>query len=85
MDSSLCQSCGLSLSDNFHGTEKSGQLTQEYCKFCYQDGEFLISDATVDDMIQMSINNLITIAGMTIEEAHLHAHAQIPQLKRWRK
>ena len=85
MDSKLrCQSCGMPLGDGFFGTEKNGSETQEYCKFCYQDGEYVQPDLTVDDMIQMSINNMTTAQGMSQEESERLAQEYIPNLKRWK-
>lgn len=85
MDSKLrCQSCGMPLDDGFYGTQKDGVATTEYCKFCYQDGEYLQPEMTVDVMIEMSINNMISEQEYTQEEATLLAHEYIPKLKRWK-
>jgi hypothetical protein len=32
------------------GTEKDGSASHEYCKYCYQNGEFTSPDITLDEM-----------------------------------
>lgn len=86
MDEELrCQSCGMPLGDGFFGTLKDQSETQEYCKFCYQDGEYVQSDTTMDAMIQMSVDNMITEQKMEEAQAREIANAYIPNLKRWKK
>lgn len=85
MDDKLrCQSCGMPLADGFFGTFKGGAETQEFCKFCYQEGEFLQPELTVEDMIQMSIDNMTQDLSMPEEKAQKLAQTFIPNLKRWK-
>lgn len=79
-----CQSCGMPLDDGFFGTERNGTVTHEYCKFCYQDGEYLQPDLTVDVMIQMAVNNMTEEQGFEPPNAQELAEAYIPTLKRWK-
>jgi hypothetical protein len=75
----------MPLGDGFFGTEVDQNETQEYCKFCYQDGVFVQPETTVEAMIQMSIDNMTAEQG--IEESHARelANQYIPNLKRWKK
>jgi radical SAM superfamily enzyme len=75
----------MPLDDGFFGTEKNGTETREYCKFCYQDGEYLQPELTVEMMIQMSIDNMTSDLKMDQEKAHELAIQYIPYLKRWKK
>jgi len=37
----LCQSCGMPLdTEEMKGTEKNGLKSNEYCKYCYENGVF---------------------------------------------
>ena len=37
----ICQSCAMPItSDDLLGTEKDDSINQDYCKYCYKDGEF---------------------------------------------
>lgn len=83
-DESRCQSCGMKLTDGFFGTNKDGSETQEFCKFCYQDGEFVMMDLNVEDMIALSIHNMTDDLGMNVDEATKIANEYIPTLKRWK-
>ena len=86
MDTKLrCQSCGMPLDDGFFGTELGGVETQEYCKFCYQDGTYVQPDLTIEAMIQMSVDNMTNDIQMDEEKARALANEYIPNLKRWKK
>ena len=80
-----CQSCGMPLGDGFFGTEKDQSETQEFCKFCYQDGEYVQPDLQMEDMVQMSINNMVESEGMDLAQAESLANQFVPNLKRWKK
>lgn len=80
-----CQSCGMPLGDGFFGTEKDQTETHEFCKFCYQDGAYLQPDMTVDIMIDMSTNNIVSEQGYDEVYARQIATQVIPNLKRWKK
>lgn len=84
MDNKLrCQSCGMPLADGFFGTEKDGSETRDFCKFCYQDGEYVQPELTVDDMITMSIDNMTQDLNIDEAKAKELANSIIPKLKRW--
>ena len=36
----VCQCCGMPLQDEITSKEKDGMLNEEYCKWCYSDGEY---------------------------------------------
>lgn len=36
----ICRCCGMPLEDSILGKEKDGLLNEEYCKWCYVDGEY---------------------------------------------
>lgn len=56
---SYCQSCGMPLVDEaLLGTEKEGQVSQEYCTYCYGEGEFKQPDLTVQEMIEIGVPHL---------------------------
>ena len=80
----ICQSCGMPLSDEVLGIEANGTLSNEYCKFCYQGGEFTEPDLTLEEQI-VNAANFADQAGMTVEEVTAWAKATHPTLKRWKK
>lgn len=36
----ICQCCGMPLQDEIISKEKDGNFNEEYCKWCYADGDF---------------------------------------------
>lgn len=74
----------MTLADGFFGTEKDQSETQKFCKFCYQDGLYLQPDTTVENMIDMSVNNMISELGYDETQAREIANQFIPTLKRWK-
>lgn len=79
----LCQSCGIPLDNEAtKGTEKNGLKSEEYCKYCYENGVFLNPEMSLDQMK----NNVETI----MKKLELH-HYEIqkavnilPALTRWK-
>jgi len=78
----FCQSCSMPLDvPELLGTEKDGSPSKEYCKFCYQKGEFTVPGITLDEMkermVRLSHNEKIP------QEALEAAINRLPHLKRW--
>lgn len=86
MDNKMrCQSCGMPLSSDFGnlGTDADGSRTDEYCSFCFQNGEFTNPTQTLEDMINSSIENMTADLNMPRERAAELANSFIPTLRRW--
>ncbi len=47
----ICQCCGMPLEDANTSREKDGFFNEEYCKWCYADGEYMYSN--MDDLIEI--------------------------------
>jgi len=84
-DKIRCQSCGMPLSDDFGnlGTNADGTKTDEYCSFCFQNGEFAAPNQTLEEMINSSIENMTEDLNMPPEKAAELANSFIPKLRRW--
>ncbi len=80
-----CQSCGMPLSETFGnlGTNSDSSNNWEYCSFCFQNGEFVNPNQTLEEMIASSIENMTSDLGMPLEQASQLANSFIPNLKRW--
>ena len=81
-----CQSCGMPLqtkkAGDCRGTEKDGSKSETWCNLCYQDGAFIGSDCTLDDM-----KNIVDKALVENGSSRLMrwlAQKQLPHLKRWK-
>lgn len=83
MENKICQSCGMPITSNdLLGTNKDGSINEDYCKYCYENGEF-IDKVSMEDYINMC-SKYVTQEGMTSEEMKLHCEKLFPTLKRWK-
>ena len=82
MENKICQSCGMPLAKEDLGTNKDGSLNNDYCKYCYTNGEF-IDKVTMEEYIDMC-SNYYDQAGMTYKEMHDYCTKLFPTLKRWK-
>ena len=84
MEAKICQSCGMPITSNEQlGTEINGELNQDYCKYCYKDGEF-IDKVSMEEYIEMC-SKFGEQAGMTNEQMKEYCTKIFPTLKRWKK
>ena len=84
MENRIFQSCGMPItSDDLLGTNKDGSINNDYCKYCYKDGEF-IDDVSMEEYIDMC-SQYGSQANMTNEEMKDYCTKLFPTLKRWSK
>lgn len=77
----FCQSCGMPLSEEVLGKNLDGSKSEDYCCYCYKDGEFT-SDVTMEEMIEVCVPFEVE-AGMKEEDARKRMKEYFPTLKRW--
>ena len=83
MENKICQSCGMQIVSNEQlGTNKDGSINNEYCKYCFENGEF-IDKVTMEEYIEMC-SKYGKQAGMTNEEMKEYCIKVFPTLKRWK-
>ena len=84
MKEKICQSCGMPI-DNMDllGTNSDGSINNDYCKYCYLDGEF-IDKVTMEEYIEMC-SKFGAQAGMTNEQMRDYLTTLFPTLKRWKQ
>lgn len=79
----ICQSCAMPLiQDEDFGVNADGSRNEEYCHYCFKDGQFTMPNLTKEEMI----GRLVEMADemkMTEIEAKKMAEKVVPQLKRW--
>ena len=79
----FCQSCTMPI-DNIadRGTEKDGSKSNEYCKYCYQNGALVNSKMTFEEMKSRVITQM---KKMNLSPAIIDKSVKnLPYLKRWR-
>ena len=89
MEQRFCQSCGMPLTEDVLGTNADGSKNEDYCMYCYRDGQFL-QDCTMEEMIEHCAQFIGAVnegleKPITKEEYIGMMKTYFPQLKRWRK
>ena len=77
------------IGDQEKGTNGDGTLSADFCKYCYENGEFL-QDVTMEQMIEHCAQfwdevRLDSGEKMTREAYVAMMQEYFPQLKRWQK
>ncbi len=78
----ICQCCGMPLEDSTISREPSGLFNEEYCKWCYADGEYMYHD--MDDLIEVCVANMASEAFPT-DQARAYMKEMLPKLDYWKK
>ena len=79
----ICQSCGMPIENNSQlGTNKDGSLNLDFCKYCFDKGEF-IDDVSMEEYINMCAQ-FGSQAGMTNKQMKNYCKNLFPTLKRWK-
>ena len=78
----VCQCCGMPLEDATTSKEPDDSFNEDYCKWCYTDGEFKYK--SMDELIDFCASHMASEAW---PEAQVRAHMQavVPGLKHWKK
>jgi len=78
----ICQCCGMPLEDSNVSREKDGIFNEDYCKWCYADGEYMYHD--MDDLIEVCVKNMASEA-FTPEQVRTYLKEMLPKLDYWKK
>ena len=79
----ICQSCSMPITDiSLLGTEKDGSRNNDYCIYCYKNGEF-VDKVSMREYIEMNVPFYKQV-GMTESEFRHHCETVFPTLKRWK-
>jgi hypothetical protein len=73
----------LKRDENGGGTNTDGSRSSMYCSHCYQNGQFVLPDMTVEQM-QARVREKVIEFGMPAFIAGIFTR-KIPKLARWRK
>lgn len=83
MEKRICESCGMPITSKDQlGTNLDGSINEDYCKYCYENGDF-IDDVSMEEYIEMC-SKYGDQAGMTNEEMKEYCTKLFPTLKRWK-
>ena len=81
-----CQCCSMPIPDEaLHGTEADGSTSADFCKYCYDHGDFTAQGVTMDEFIEATAQMEADALGISREEAVSLMATLLPHLKRWRE
>lgn len=88
MEMKFCQSCGMPLTDDNKGINADGSRNEDYCIYCYKDGQFA-QDMTMEQMIDHCAQftdeiNRQSGQNLTVEQMKEQMRQFFPHLKRWK-
>lgn len=78
----ICQCCGMPLEDRTTSKGPDGFFDEEYCKWCYADGEYLYHD--MDDLIEVCVGQMAT-EQFTSEQVRSYMKEMLPKLNYWKQ
>ena len=78
----ICQCCGMPLEDSNISKETDGFFNEEYCKWCYADGEYMYHD--MDDLIDVCISHMSN-DNFTPEQVRAYMKDMLPKLNYWKQ
>ncbi len=78
----ICQCCGMPLDDGSISRETDGAFNEDYCKWCYEGGQFVYS--SVEELTDFLVEQM-PLGNWTKEEARTYFSRQLPNLKHWRE
>jgi hypothetical protein len=86
METKFCQCCGMPMgdTDEMYGNEKDGSKSNDYCKYCYENGTFTFH-GTMEELIEICVPPMVESSpGMTEAQARDMMRGILPTLKRWK-
>ena len=78
----VCQCCGMPLDDSTISKEQNGFFNEEYCKWCYNGGEFKYTSK--EQLIDFCVKNMAS-EEWPVEQVRAHMEAVVPKLNHWKK
>lgn len=79
----VCQCCGMPLSeDSLISREPDGSYNEDYCKWCYTDGEFAYQSK--ESLLDYLIKNMPNPDNADEETRRIQFDAYLSQLKHWK-
>lgn len=77
----ICQCCGMPLDDATVSKDPDGAFNEDYCKWCYSNGEFKYSSK--EELIDFCVEHMASEA-WPAEQVRAHMEAVVPNLKHWK-
>lgn len=77
----VCQCCGMPLEDETTSREPDGAFNEDYCKWCYADGEYMYHD--MDALIDVCVKHMAN-ESFTEDQVRTYMKDMLPKLDYWK-
>lgn len=78
----ICQCCGMPLDDSNISKETDGTFNEEYCKWCYANGQYIYSN--MDTLIDFCAEHMAN-ENFTSEQVRAYMKDMLPKLNHWKQ
>lgn len=78
----ICQCCGMPLDDYSISKEADGSFNEEYCKWCYSEGEYTYKN--MGDLIDYCAEHMATEC-FPPEQVRAYMADMLPKLNYWKR
>ncbi|MBR6708079.1 MAG: helix-turn-helix domain-containing protein [Clostridia bacterium] len=78
----ICQCCGMPREDENISKEPDGFFNEEYCKWCYADGNFCYT--SLEELTDFLVKHMVS-EGWPAEQARAYFDEQLPRLNYWKR
>lgn len=78
----ICQCCGMPLEDETTSREPDGSFNEEYCKWCYADGDHAYSE--MEPLLDYIVEHMPSDV-YSPEQVRAYHREQLLKLKYWRE
>ena len=79
----FCQCCGMPLTeDGMISRETDGSFNEDYCKWCYTDGNFVYKSK--DTLLDFLVKEMPNPGNKSADERRAFFDSQLSQLKHWK-
>lgn len=76
----ICQCCGMPLDDQTISRETDGSFNEDYCKWCYSEGNFVYK--SIDELIDFLAGHMSN-ESWPPEQVREYLSRQLPKLGHW--
>ncbi|WP_373218725.1 zinc ribbon domain-containing protein [Ruminococcus sp. 5_1_39BFAA] len=79
----ICQCCGMPLNeDSLISREPDGSYNEDYCKWCYADGNFAYKSK--DSLLDFLVSHMPNPDNLSDEDRRIQFDSYLLQLKHWK-
>lgn len=78
----ICQCCGMPLEDSVMSKEPDGGFNEDYCKWCYAEGQFAYKSK--EALLDYLVANMPNPDNLQEEDRRVQFDSYLSRLKHWK-